>query len=134
MAGVPTAADRRGFTLVEIVVALLLLSVAILGVGASTGTLVRYSAGAEVESLAQQAAEDRLAKTLLEPGYASLDDYVLAESEIPGLAGFSRETRVEHVRIAGAGGRMVDYRRITVIVSGPLLSHPVRRVATVAAP
>lgn len=126
--------DRHGFTLVEIVVSLLLLSVAILGVGASTGTLVRYAAGAEVESLAQQAAEDRLAKVLLEPTYSAVQEYVLTESEVHGLDGFTRETRVDHVRTPGSGGRMVDYRRVTVIVSGPPLRSPVRRVAMVAAP
>lgn len=126
--------DRRGFTLVEIVVSLLLLSVAILGVGSSAGALVRYAGTAEVESLAQQAAEDRLARVLLEPTYADLPDHVLSEASIPGFEGFTRETRVDHVRLPGSGGRMVDYRRITVTVDGDRLLAPVRRIATVAAP
>lgn len=127
-------ADRRGFTLVEIVVSLLLLVVAILGIGASAAALMRHAGTAELESLAQQAAEDRLARVLLEPSYPALDAYAITEGGIPGLEGFSRETRVDHIRTQGSGGRIIDYRRITVTVSGPPLAGPVRRVVTVAAP
>lgn len=126
--------DRRGFTLVEIVVALLLLSVAVLGLGASAGTLVRYAMEAEVESLAQQAVEDRLARVALEPTYSQIDEYAGTESIIPGLEGASRVTRVDRVREDGTGGRMVDYRRITVTVSGGAVRTPVQRMVMVGAP
>lgn len=126
--------DRRGFTLVEIIVALLLLSVAVLGMGASSATLVRRAMDAELESLAQQAVEDRLARVALEPTYANIDDYIGTESIVPGLDGASRVTAVEHIRTSGSGGRMIDYREITVTVSGGPIRIPYSRSVTVGAP
>lgn len=126
--------DRRGFTLVEIIVALLLLSVAVLGMGASSATLVRRAMDAELESLAQQAVEDRLARVVLEPTYSSIDDYIGTESIVPGLDGASRVTAVEHFRVNGSGGRMIDFREITVTVSGGPIRIPYSRAVTVGAP
>lgn len=129
-----TSTDRRGFTLVEIIVALLLLSVAVLGMGASSATLVRRAMEAEMESLAQQAVEDRLALVALEPTYSAIDSYIGTESAVPGLEGASRITAVEHVRADGTGGRMIDYREITVTVTGGPIRIPYSRSVTVGAP
>jgi len=129
-----TPGDRRGFTLVEIIVALLLLSVAVLGMGASSGALVRRALEAELESLARQAVEDRLSLVALEPVYSQIDDYAGTESGIAGLEGTSRVTDVEHIRQDGSGGRMIDYREIKVTVSGGAVRRPVSGSVTVGAP
>lgn len=129
-----TRGDRGGFTLVEVIVALLLLSVAVLGMGASSGALVRRALEAELESLARQAVDDRLALVALEPVYSEIDDYAGTESAISGLDGASRVTAVEHIRRDGTGGRMVDYRQIRVTVSGGPVRRPVSGSVTVGAP
>jgi len=127
--------DRRGFTLVEITVSLLLLAVAILGIGASAASLLRASVNAETEALALQAVEDRISRVLLDPRYSALEQsYIAQETQLPGLEGFTRNTGVVHRLYAGAGGRLVDYREVTVTVEGPRLPRPVTRTVVVAAP
>ena len=70
----------------------------------------------------------------LEPTYAPIDSYIGTESIVPGLEGASRVTAVEHIRISGSGGRVIDYREITVTVMGGPIRIPYSRSVTVGAP
>lgn len=129
------SAEVGGFSLIEVVVALVLLSLIILGMGASAGTLSRYAATTEVRTLAAQAVQDKISVVKVDPRYGALDSlHAGVETELEGLPGFTRTTEVAWVRETGAGGGVLDYRIVSVVVAGPGLERALSRRIVVAAP
>lgn len=128
-----TRERQAGFTLVEVIVALVILAVAVLGLASSGARLATTGATAELRALALEGVEDRLARVRLDPRYGGLDTlYAGVDTDLFGIEGMTRTTSVVHVQTAAPGA--VDYRRITVTVTGPLLTPPVSRQLIVAAP
>lgn len=124
--------DRGGFTMVEVIVALVILSVAVLGLAGSATQLTTSAANAEVRAQATYAAQDRIGLIEMDGRYALLDSlYEGVESDIPA-SGFTRTTTVEHVSTTSPD--TLDYRVVTVAVAGPGLTAPVERTLMVAAP
>ncbi len=122
----------RGFTLIEVMIALVLLSVALLGMASVTGSIVRTAVTSDQATTALQLAEDRIEQVRLEPAYGRLDTlYAGTESSLPGFPGFSRQTRVTRI---SSGTPPAQFTRITVTVQGPGLLRPVTRTVTVAKP
>lgn len=131
----PEPAREGGFTLVEVMVALVILAVAVLGMAASAGVLGRYSAEAQVRALATQAVQDRISLVKVDPRYAELETlYAGVENDLVGLDGYTRETTVTRVEQKTSSGGTLDYKVITVVVSGEHLSAPLSRRFTVGAP
>ena len=125
---------RKGFTLVEIMVALVILAVGILGISSSAGRIGLVSATVERDAVALQSVEDRLAMVLLHPNYAKLDSlFSKTESNTPS-SGLQRVTQVVRNQTTGPGGKIIDYTDIIVTVSGSVLSAPISRTQTVGAP
>ena len=126
-----TSAQRQaGFTLVEVVVALVILSVAVLGLGASSARLTTTAASAEVRALAVQLADDRIVRVRLDPRYGGLDSlYAGVEDDILG-PGSRRTTTVVHVQETNP---VLDFKRISVTVEAPFLDAISRQIV-VAAP
>lgn len=130
-----TDGPRDGFTMVEVIVALLILTVGVLGIAASAGRLHTAVSRSGSEAVAQQAAHDRLSRVLLHPRYAELDSVFSAvEDPVAGLDGYRRATDVDRVVQSVSGGGQVDFTRITVTVEGPTIPDPVVRTAVVGAP
>lgn len=131
-----TRADRRdGFTLVEVVVALVILSTAVLGLASTSSRLATTASSAELRALALQAVEDRVAEVRLEPRYGALDSlFDGTDSEILGTTfpGYDRVTNV--TRVTTTSPVPLDYTRILVEVTGPMLTEPVQRQIVIAAP
>lgn len=125
---------RNGFTMVEVIISIVLLSVAVLAIGASASHLAQVSADAERRALALQAVEDRIALVQLHPIYPQLDSlYTESNSTIPGLPGYTRMTAISRIIQQGEGGKSIDFTRITVTVDGPQLSAPLKRTVVVGA-
>lgn len=130
-----TVRNEQGFTLVELMIAMLILTVAILGIGASAGRLSSAAGEAELKALAVQAVEDRINFVRLDPVYDSLAArYAASESSLLGLPGYTRTTAVTRSQIAQPGGKTLDYTTITVKVDGGGLSTPIVREIVVGAP
>ncbi|TMM28152.1 MAG: prepilin-type N-terminal cleavage/methylation domain-containing protein [Actinobacteria bacterium] len=124
--------SARGFTLIEVMAALVILSVVLLGTAQLTTGMVHTAATSGRQDAAIELAQGRLARILADPNYATLEKvYVATEIGFPALPGFSRHTDVVHF---GGVGQPNDYKKITVTVSGPGLLAPVARTVTVAAP
>lgn len=124
-----------GFTLVEIIIALLILTTAVLGIAASTGKMLAPAATAELEFEALQAVEDRLSLIRLEPRYGDLDSlFAGSETSLPGMPGFTRTTTVTRTQQTLTGGKVLDFTTIVVTLDGPGLPAPLYRKLVVAAP
>ncbi|MEZ4417510.1 MAG: prepilin-type N-terminal cleavage/methylation domain-containing protein [Gemmatimonadota bacterium] len=127
--------DQKGFTLVELMTALIILTVAILGIAASAGRLIQTAGSTELRALAVEAAGEKLQQIVLDPRYSALDSiYVGSETNLPGLTGFTRTTAIAHIEQAVGGPVKMDYKRVTVSVFGPLLADTIVRESVVGAP
>ncbi len=125
--------NQRGFTLVEMIVSITMLSLGILALSSSTTRFSIVAMEAERKSLALQACEDRMARIRLHPIYQQLDSlYAESSSPILGLDGFTRATSITRVIQEGQpAGKYIDFTRITVKVSGPGLTEPISRSVTI---
>lgn len=120
----------NGFTLIEVIIALVILISVLVGLSATTGRTVHTVATSDRQEAAIQLAHDRIEFVRADPRYSALDSlYEGVESNFPTLPGVQRVTRIERTTAAGN-----DYRTITVTVTGPGLSAPVSRTVTVGAP
>ncbi|MEX2472270.1 MAG: prepilin-type N-terminal cleavage/methylation domain-containing protein [Gemmatimonadota bacterium] len=123
---------RAGFTVVEVIVALVILSVAVLGLAGSATRLTTAAATAEMRAQAVYSADDRIGRIEMDRRYTLLDSlYEAVENGVPG-PGFVRSTRVEHIQVTSPD--TLDYLMVTVNVTGPGLTSPVKRTLVVAAP
>ncbi len=114
-----------GFTIVEVVIALLILSVAVLGMGSSAARLTTTASNAELRALALESVEDRLTRISLDPRYGALDSlYATVEQDILGIAGINRTTTILRVQTTVPP---IDYKWITVSVEGAPLTEAVVR-------
>ena len=121
--------NTKGFSMVEVVTSLVILAVAMVGLGSTTARLARVADDAEIRALARQAVDDRIARIRLHPAYEDLDS-VFSEggAEVQGLPEFRRSTTVTRIRAPGEGeGKRLDYTRITVSVAAPGLESPVSK-------
>lgn len=124
--------SRRGFTLIEVILALTILLVVLMLLATSTGRTVHTAAIASAQEAALQLAMDRVEQVRADPRYSAIDTlYAGTETGFPSLPGYTRTTKI--VRVGGLN-QANDYKRITVTVTGPGLTVPVARSTTVAAP
>ena len=124
--------QRHAFTLIEVMIALVILAVVVLGTVQLTAGMVHTVTTSGQQDAAVELAQGRLAQIQADPNYSGLElRYTGTETDFPTLPGFRRETQV--IRFGGLG-KPNDYKRVTVSVMGPGLRGPVSRTATVAAP
>lgn len=122
---------RKGFTLVEVAIALVLLAIVTMGLMSQSARMVRGVTDDRARTTAAAAADARIALVRQWPTYASLDSaYAGAEANTP-RAGWTRTTQITRI---GGLGQPNDFKRVTVTVTGPGLPAPVARTITVAAP
>jgi prepilin-type N-terminal cleavage/methylation domain-containing protein len=123
---------RHGFTLIEVMIALVILAIVVLGTAQLTAGMVHTVTTSGQQDAAVELAQGRLAQIQADPNYVGLElRYTGSETAFPTLPGFRRQTQVIHF---GGVGLPNDYKRVTVSVMGPGLRGPVSRTGTVAAP
>lgn len=121
-----------GFTLIEIMIALVILTVVVLGLATATAQVVHVVTLSDRNAAAIQLADSRIEEVQMSPDYNGLESlFAGTESSFPDLPGYVRETKIQRV---GGVGQNHDYKKITVTVTGPGVSDPVARTVTVAAP
>ena len=124
------ARSSAGFTLVEVLIALAMLSVVLLAAAASTTKYLGVITRNRMRIQAAAVADAQIAKVRVSPAYDSLTvRFDSTRSGVP-FPGYTRSTRV----IRSGAGSTTDVTKIRVTVSGPELSSPVIRYATIAAP
>lgn len=129
------AARRGGFTLVEVTISILLLSVALLGLASTTSRMLTPVVNVEAEFIALQAVEDHLSLISVDPRFGGLDTlYAGTDTAVTGLPGASRVTAFTRTQTSGTGGQLIDYWTVTVAVTGGPLTSPVSRKLILGAP
>jgi prepilin-type N-terminal cleavage/methylation domain-containing protein len=124
--------NERGFTLIEVILALTILLVVMMMLANTTGKTVHTAATSANQQAAIELAMDRVEQIRLDPNYAGLEaTYAGTQTAFPTLSGFQRVTAIVHT---GGSGQPNDYKKITVTVTGPGVSPAVTRTVTVAAP
>jgi prepilin-type N-terminal cleavage/methylation domain-containing protein len=123
---------RRGFTLVEVVVSLVILGGVFLGLALFVSNMAHASSYSRLQDTAEDLVADRLEMIKSATDYSAIDSmFTATEGTIPGDPGFSRQTIVDHV--GGQPADSVDYKLVTVIVTNPVLPQPVRKTTAIAA-
>lgn len=122
----------NGFTLIEVMVALVLLGFVLLGVQAAiTDRMVRDVGGQEKRARAAQLAMDRIHAVQADPGYYTLAArYAGTETALDGAPGFERTTALSITTLSA--GR--QFTTVTVTVSAPGVPRPAARTVIVASP
>lgn len=122
--------STAGFTLVEVLIALAMLSVVLLAAAASTTKYLGVITRNRIRIQAAAVADAQIAKVRVSPAYDSLTvRFDSSRTNIP-FPGYTRSTRV----VRTGAGTSTDVTKIRVTVSGPQLASPVVRYATLAAP
>ena len=109
--------NRTGFTLVEVVVASVILTAALLAMAGFTVKYQQSDSKARMLSRAQQLANERLERVRTATPYSAIDTMASTESALNTAPGFSRVTQVS--RIGGTAADTVDYKVVTVRVELP---------------
>ncbi len=123
---------RAGFTLVEVMVAMMITAVVTVGMGVFMAQFARTVGTANVRATANELVADRLEEVKGATRYSTIDSvYAGTETAIPGYAGFERRTLV--TRVGGLPSDLYDYRVVTVIVSGRNLARPVKKTTMISA-
>lgn len=125
--------DRKGFTLIEVLIAMVLLSLLALGTQAAITTQMVGEVGSvDSQAVANQLIKDRIDEIRMDPRYTRYEENYDGdeEDEFDGLPGVTRATRIIRNRDEEAGA---DYTRIAVTVEVPGLANPMSRTVTVNA-
>ncbi|HVB32163.1 MAG TPA: prepilin-type N-terminal cleavage/methylation domain-containing protein [Gemmatimonadaceae bacterium] len=125
---------RDGFTLIEVVIALLILGMALLGLALFVSRMAHAATFSHLLGTANELAADRIETIKSATTYSTLDSrYAGTETAISGLgnAGFTRQTIIRHV--GGGTSDTLDYRIVTVIVTNPAMTDTIRKTTVIAA-
>jgi len=129
--------NTAGFTLIEVAIAVTILSIALLIVPYAGIRFSRTVATNRVRNEANALADAWIARCRAEPNYAALDSTGTGKCKgtVTGLGtyGFTRTTTVTgDATLSGVADSLNNYKRITVVVTGSTLTSPVSRTITVA--
>jgi prepilin-type N-terminal cleavage/methylation domain-containing protein len=113
----PRLRVRRGFTMVEVIVASVILGAALLAMAGFSVKYQQTDSNARIMNRAQQAANERLEQVRNSRPYLSLDSMATTENTLPTYPGYQRITSV--TRVGGSAADTVDYKIITVKVKTP---------------
>jgi prepilin-type N-terminal cleavage/methylation domain-containing protein len=122
--------SREGFTLMEVIMAVTILSTITLMMAAPAQKFMSTTAKSQRRIAASAAADAQIALVRAYPTYDRLTiAFDSTRNNVP-FQGFTRQTRVLRT---GANTR-ADITRVVVTITGPGLTTPIKRTATIAAP
>lgn len=126
--------NRDGFTMAEVVLALVLLSFMVMGFQAATGEIIHYATQSDRKSVAVQLVQSQLDLIRLDDRYSTLASrYSETATAFPDFPGLTRTTLIRRTLVTQETG-VLDYLTVTVTVEGRGLREPVSRTIVVAAP
>jgi prepilin-type N-terminal cleavage/methylation domain-containing protein len=127
----PSVHTRQGFTLIEVMIALVILAGVILAMGMSTTTASKSVRDADFKNRAQSVAEMQIGRARTWPTYSTLSE--LTAARFNGTAdGLVTATTVSRDTLNGMNTTTVTVQISAVVSSN--LPTPVSRTITIAAP
>lgn len=132
-----TRTREAGFTLVEVMIAVVILSIVVLSVPRVGLDFTRTVSSSRVRNEANAVANAWISRCRAEPNYGALDSAVAGKCRGTvtnlGTFAFTRTTTVaKDSLLSGVADSLNDYKRITVVVSGGGMVTPVTRTVTIA--
>jgi prepilin-type N-terminal cleavage/methylation domain-containing protein len=122
--------SRGGFTLIEVLIAVTILSVVVLMMAAPASKFLSVTAKSQRRVAASSVADAQIAAVRMYPNYDSLRiKFDSTRNNVP-FPGYTRQTQVIRTGVNTTG----DVTRVVVTVTGPGLATPIKRYATIAAP
>lgn len=118
-------------TLVEIIVAMMILVGVVLVLGAFTARFTQASGQAQLVITANELAASRLDEVRTQPSYVALDTLAHTDTVVANLSRYMVRTDVR--RVGGAATDTVDYKLVTVSVTHPAMKKTVSKTTAVAA-
>lgn len=122
---------KKGMTLVEVIVAMMLLVGVVLVLGGFSAKFAQASNQAHLIVLANEIAATRLDAVRQQPTYISIDTLVRTDTVKADFSSYTRRTQI--VRVGGAVTDSVDYKLVTVTVTHPAMRKIVTKTTAVAA-
>ena len=131
----PARRPRRGMTLIEVVVAMMILTGVLLVLGAFSAKFAQAAGQARLVITANEIAVSRMDEVRTQPTYSSIDLLKTAATGDIVMADSTRFVRVTSVtRIGGtAPTDSVDYKLLTVTVTHPSMKKTVTKTTAMAA-
>jgi type II secretory pathway pseudopilin PulG len=127
----PISGQRRGMTLIDVTVSMVLLAGVALGMGAFVSQYSRTATSGSSRNVAVDLATERLEEVRRATRYDSLETrYAGSESSIPGYSGFTRSTVIR--RMGGGPSDALDYKLVTVTVIPPGNTRPVKKTTAIS--
>jgi prepilin-type N-terminal cleavage/methylation domain-containing protein len=127
-------AGRRGVTLIEVMIAMSILTIVLLGMSRFAWNFTRAVQQSEARTIGVNLIDQKLSEIRSAPNYAGLETaYNGSEPSIVGFTGYARATTITHT----GGPRPTytnDYKTITVSVTAPGIANPIKKTIVVAAP
>ena len=122
--------SRRGFTLIEVLIALVILTIVVLGLGKFVGSFLHVVGVSTLKTVATEVANAQMNQIEMDPTYPlPAASYVGPVTGFPGYASMKRVTVFNRINTAGR-----DYTVITVQVTEPTMKDTVNVTAVVAKP
>jgi prepilin-type N-terminal cleavage/methylation domain-containing protein len=124
--------ERRGFTLIEVMLAVVLLSIVLVSVARYTGQFLHTVSISTVRTVAADVARERIGLVDMDPSYTTLAaTWAGTETGFPGYPGMTRVTTVS--RVTGANPPR-DYTNVTVRETEPTMGPAIDVTTVVAQP
>lgn len=129
--------DRRGFTLIETLIAIVVLTITVLSLGKFMGSFQNTTAKATMVSTMTTIAKERIELVRADPRYTRLVNLygTGASADTTGFPGYSTMRRVTITTRDQTGAPARDFTTVTVRVTIPLLpKDTVALTAVIARP
>ncbi len=124
--------QRRGFTLVEMLLAIVILAIILASVARYTGQYLHTVTVSTTRTAAAEVARERIGLVDMDPSYTTLSaTWTGTQTGFPGYPGMTRTTSVS--RVTGVAPRR-DYTIVTVRVTEPTMGAPIDVTTVVASP
>jgi prepilin-type N-terminal cleavage/methylation domain-containing protein len=124
--------ERRGFTLIEVMLAVVILATVLVSVARYTGQFLHTVSTSSARTVAAEVARERISLVDMDPSYTTLAA-VWAGTQI-GFPGYPQMRRVTTVSRVTGNAPPRDYTVVTVRVSEPSMGQAIDVTTVVAQP
>lgn len=118
---------RRGVSLIEVMIALTILGTSLIGMAEYGRRYARANGNSFMLNSALDLASARVERVKAERNYTSMDTLAITETTIAGYPSYKRVTTILQTL-----NSQVAYKTVTVTVTHPAMSTPVKKTTAIA--